>query len=144
MRIALDALGSDRAPAIEVEGAIRALQSHEQDINLVIVGDRDRVEGVARDAHAPLPGARGRAVVVPAQGGGSAVELLRNAPVLAVPFNGAPEHSNWMTEQRACLQAIAVEELHAQRQRLQAYTVQARFALAAIYDLSSTVGEVAK
>lgn len=49
-----------------------------------------------------------------------------------------------MTEQRAFLQAIAVEELHAQRQRLQAYTVQARFALAAIYDLSSTVGEASQ
>ena len=47
-----------------------------------------------------------------------------------------------MAEQRTFLQAIAVDELRAQRERLQAYTVQARFALAAIYDLSSTVGEV--
>ena len=46
-----------------------------------------------------------------------------------------------MAEQRAFLQDIAVEELRAQRERLQTYTVQARFALAAIYDLSSTVGE---
>ncbi len=32
---------------------------------------------------------------------GDAVELLRNARVAAVPFHGAPEHTNWMTEQRA-------------------------------------------
>jgi hypothetical protein len=46
-----------------------------------------------------------------------------------------------MNAQRAFLQSIAVNELRAQRERLQTYTVQARFALAAIYDLSSTVGE---
>jgi len=49
-----------------------------------------------------------------------------------------------MAEQRAFLQSIAVDELRAQRERLQTYTVQARFALAAIYDLSSTVGEAAR
>lgn len=49
-----------------------------------------------------------------------------------------------MGEQRAFLQSIAAEELRAQRDRLQTYTVQARFALAAIYDLSSTVGEASQ
>lgn len=49
-----------------------------------------------------------------------------------------------MADQRAFLQSIAVDELRAQRERLQTYTVQARFALAAIYDLSSTVGEAAQ
>jgi hypothetical protein len=44
-------------------------------------------------------------------------------------------------KQLAFLQSIAVDELQAQKQRLDAYTVQARFALAAIYDLSSTVGD---
>ena len=39
--------------------------------------------------------------------------------------------------QRAFLQAIAVAELEAQKERLESYTVQARFALAAIYDHSS-------
>ncbi len=39
--------------------------------------------------------------------------------------------------QRAFLQAIAIAELEAQKQRLETYTVQARFALAAIYDRSS-------
>jgi hypothetical protein len=42
-----------------------------------------------------------------------------------------------MGEQRSFLEAIAVGELRAQKQRLDAYTVQARFALAAIYDLAA-------
>jgi hypothetical protein len=49
-----------------------------------------------------------------------------------------------MGMQRAFLQTIAVDELRAQKQRLDTYSVQARFALAAIYDLSSTVGEARK
>ena len=48
-----------------------------------------------------------------------------------------------MAAQRAYLQAIAVGELRAQQQRLDVYTVQARFALAAIYDTAATVSEVA-
>ena len=48
-----------------------------------------------------------------------------------------------MAEQRAFLQAIAVGELQAQKQRLDTYTIQARFALAAIYDRASTVTEAA-
>lgn len=39
---------------------------------------------------------------------GSAVELLRNAPVLSVPFNGAPEHTNWQSEQRAWRESVAL------------------------------------
>ena len=46
-----------------------------------------------------------------------------------------------LAEQRAFLASIAVGELQAQKQRLDVYTVQARFALAAIYDLAATVGE---
>lgn len=45
-------------------------------------------------------------------------------------------------QHEAFLQDVAVEELQAQKQRLETYTVQARFALAAIYDMSSTVGNV--
>ncbi|MEO1203014.1 MAG: tetratricopeptide repeat protein [Pseudomonadota bacterium] len=43
-----------------------------------------------------------------------------------------------LSKQRAYMQAIAVGELRAQRQRLDIYTVQARFALAAIYDTATT------
>jgi len=46
-----------------------------------------------------------------------------------------------MAAQRAFLQSIAVGELQAQKQRLDIYTVQARFALAAIYDRAATLGE---
>ncbi len=42
--------------------------------------------------------------------------------------------------QHVYLQNIAIGEMRAQKERLNTYTVQARFALAAIYDLSSTVG----
>ena len=49
-----------------------------------------------------------------------------------------------LAEQRAFLEAIAVGELQAQKQRLDIYTVQARFALAAIYDLAATVGDVSE
>jgi tetratricopeptide (TPR) repeat protein len=48
-----------------------------------------------------------------------------------------------MAEQRAFLRAIAVGELQAQQRRLDTYTVQARFALAAIYDRASTITEAA-
>ena len=48
-----------------------------------------------------------------------------------------------MAEQRVFLQAIAVGELQAQQRRLETYTVQARFALAAIYDRAATVTEAA-
>jgi hypothetical protein len=49
--------------------------------------------------------------------------------------------SNAMADQREFLQSIAVGELQAQKQRLDIYTVQARFALAAIYDLAATEAE---
>ena len=48
-----------------------------------------------------------------------------------------------MAEQRAFLRGIAVGELQAQQRRLDTYTVQARFALAAIYDRASTITEAA-
>ena len=46
-----------------------------------------------------------------------------------------------MAAQRVFLQVIAVGELRAQQRRLDTYTVQARFALAAIYDRATTVAE---
>jgi len=49
-----------------------------------------------------------------------------------------------LSKQRAFLQSIAVGELQAQKQRLDIYTVQARFALAAIYDIAATVGETSE
>ncbi len=49
-----------------------------------------------------------------------------------------------LADQREFLQSIAVGELQAQKDRLDIYTVQARFALAAIYDMASTVGEASE
>ena len=49
--------------------------------------------------------------------------------------------SSAMADQREFLQLIAVGELQTQKQRLDVYTVQARFALAAIYDLAASEGE---
>jgi glycerol-3-phosphate acyltransferase PlsX len=55
MRIALDAMGSDRAPTIEVEGAIEALRSTTVDLQLVFVGDQELIEAeLARHPQAPL------------------------------------------------------------------------------------------
>ena len=49
-----------------------------------------------------------------------------------------------LAAQHAFLQSIAIGELQAQKERLDIYTVQARFALAAIYDIATTVGDVAQ
>ena len=46
-----------------------------------------------------------------------------------------------MADQRGYLRDIAVGELQTQKQRLGVYTIQARFALAAIYDVAATQGE---
>lgn len=43
MRIALDAMGTDRAPATEVLGALSALRELEDDIELVLVGDQSSI-----------------------------------------------------------------------------------------------------
>ena len=51
---------------------------------------------------------------------------------------------NQMAKQSAYMQSIAVGELQAQKERLNIYTVQARFALAAIYDIAATVSEVSE
>ncbi len=49
-----------------------------------------------------------------------------------------------LVAQRSYLQSIAVDELQAQKDRLDIYMIQARFALAAIYDIASSEGEEAE
>jgi glycerol-3-phosphate acyltransferase PlsX len=44
LRIALDAMGTDRHPAVEVEGAVQALRELPGDFTLVLIGDRSRIE----------------------------------------------------------------------------------------------------
>ena len=79
-------------------------------------------------------------------------ETMRNEPTLFAALdervNGLSPRidgmrmrlADAMLEQRHFMRDIAVEELQAQKKRLDTYTVQARFALAAIYDRSATVG----
>jgi glycerol-3-phosphate acyltransferase PlsX len=44
VRIALDAMGTDRHPATEVQGAVEALRELPGDFHIVLIGDRDRIE----------------------------------------------------------------------------------------------------
>lgn len=44
MRIALDAMGSDNAPAVEIEGAVEALKTAGGAFRLVLVGERASIE----------------------------------------------------------------------------------------------------
>jgi phosphate acyltransferase len=44
VRVALDALGTDQAPLPEIEGALLALASEGDELTVVLVGDRDRLE----------------------------------------------------------------------------------------------------
>jgi len=84
-------------------------------------------------------------------------ESMRSEPQLFAGFNGRVEGlspqidvlktrvESAMVAQRGFMEDVAVDELRAQRQRLDTYTVQARFALAAIYDMAANqvvLGEV--
>lgn len=48
MRIALDAMGTDEHPRVEVEGAAQALRELPGDFRLIMVGDRDKIEAEFR------------------------------------------------------------------------------------------------
>jgi glycerol-3-phosphate acyltransferase PlsX len=81
MRIALDAMGSDRAPTIEVEGAVGALSSLDSEFQLVLVGDREVIEAeLHRHPEAP----RDRIEIVHApqriEMGESPVQAIRRKP----------------------------------------------------------------
>ncbi len=77
-------------------------------------------------------------------------ESMRDEPLLFADFNRRVESiypsindlkarvESAMERQRAFMLGVAIDELRAQRKRLDTYTVQARFALAAIYDLAAT------
>jgi len=56
MRLALDAMGSDGAPAVEVAGALAALAELEPAFEILLVGDRPTLEAeVRRQADGPVP-----------------------------------------------------------------------------------------
>lgn len=83
-------------------------------------------------------------------------DSMRTEPMMFESFNARVDGLNprieslklqvdaAMGRQRAFLQSIAVDELQAQRGRLDTYSVQARFALATIYDRSATVGDASQ
>ena len=81
MRIALDAMGSDRAPAIEVEGALGALRTLGGTFQLVLVGSRERIEAeLAR--HEDVPWERIEIVHAPdrIEMGESPAQAIRRKP----------------------------------------------------------------
>ena len=49
MRIALDAMGGDEAPRVNVEGAIAAVQQHSE-LEVVLVGDRGEIETLLEES----------------------------------------------------------------------------------------------
>jgi glycerol-3-phosphate acyltransferase PlsX len=81
MRIALDAMGSDRAPTTEVEGAVGALRSLDGDFQLVLVGDRAVIEAEL-DRYADAPRDRIEIVHAPQriEMGESPAQAIRRKP----------------------------------------------------------------
>ncbi len=64
MRIALDAMGTDQAPASEVAGAIGALRELDGSLDLILVGDRDAIKAEIA-AYEDYPTGRLRVVHAP-------------------------------------------------------------------------------
>jgi phosphate acyltransferase len=81
MRIALDAMGSDRAPTFEVAGAIGAFRALSSDFQLVFVGDREVIEAELRQ-HPEAPLERIEIVHAPQriEMGESPVQAIRRKP----------------------------------------------------------------
>lgn len=50
MRIALDGMGTDRHPEVEVQGAVQALCELPGDFEIVLIGDRKRIESCLEEA----------------------------------------------------------------------------------------------
>lgn len=104
-----------------------------------------RLAGIRRDLQQT-----GEALVDTSKSRRHVDETMQNEPLTYADFNrrvdglmpkiselkGQAEFA--MERQRAFMLGVAVDELRAQRKRLDTYTVQARFALAAIYDLAAT------
>ena len=76
MRIALDAMGGDNAPAIPVRGGVEALQRLDEDFELLLVGDPAAIEGELEGKN--VPGDRLRIVAA------SEVIGMNEAPVESV------------------------------------------------------------
>lgn len=81
MRIALDAMGTDRHPAVEVEGAVQALRELPEDFTIVFVGERAQIEAEL-NRWAGVPAERVEIVNAPdtIRPGESAVAAVRRKP----------------------------------------------------------------
>jgi len=55
LRIALDAMGTDSHPAAEVQGAVQALRELTTDFELILVGDREKIEAELAQCGEPVP-----------------------------------------------------------------------------------------
>jgi hypothetical protein len=143
------ALQSDLPEAAEVREKIQLLKGVLQwDLEKEF---KPRLANVRRDLRQT-----GEALVETQRSRRQVDETMRDEPKLFAAFNQRVDGldpkidaikvrvDGALDAQLAFLQSIAVDELLAQKKRLDAYTVQARFALAAIYDLSSTVGNVSQ
>jgi glycerol-3-phosphate acyltransferase PlsX len=84
VRIALDAMGTDRHPAIEVEGAVQALRELPGSFELLLVGDAERIEGELKRYE--LPPGRLRVVNAPdvIEPGEPAVTAVRRKPASSI------------------------------------------------------------
>lgn len=106
---------------------------------------KSRLAGLQREARET-----GEALVETQRARRKIDETMRNEPALFESFDDRVSGlkprieatrarlNDAMVRQRAFLQTTAVDELLAQKKRLRIYSVQARFALAAIYDISAT------
>jgi len=143
------ALQADIPEAVEVRDKVRLLKGVLQwDLEKEF---RPRLAKIRRDLRQT-----GEALVDTQRSRRQIDETMRDEPLLFESFNQrvgglSPQIDaikarvdGAVVEQLAFLRSIAVEELQAQKQRLDTYTVQARFALAALYDLSSTVGDASQ
>jgi hypothetical protein len=143
------ALQADIPEAVEVRDKVRLLKGVLQwDLEKEF---RPRLAKIRRDLRQT-----GEALVDTQRSRRQIDETMRDEPLLFESFNQrvdglSPQIDDIkarvdgaVVEQLAFLRSIAVEELQAQKQRLDTYTVQARFALAALYDLSSTVGDASQ
>ncbi|HEY2981780.1 MAG TPA: phosphate acyltransferase PlsX [Anaerolineales bacterium] len=86
MRIALDAMGTDRHPANEVDGAIRALRELPGDFELILVGDQHTIQAeLAREGDYPkdrLHVVHATQIISPREGAVAAVRRKQDSSIV--------------------------------------------------------------
>ena len=86
MRIALDAMGTDRHPATEVQGAVQALRELPGDFELVLVGDQAAIDkelaGVGDYDQDRLFVVHASQIISPREGAGTAVRRKQDSSIV--------------------------------------------------------------